>query len=199
MLWSGNNPLRLKIRPVRVFHDGINVLRAGRAGLEMMRAFADAPAVIAALGDKVNFLPQILPDIADPQVAGLAVEAVAPRIAQAIGENFLARAVGHVWFVGRTDCRTECRMAIPAHASRHRTVLRVFTSIRSILASKRGGVLAVAERIVRRAAVAETEIKITVRAESQFTALVIPERLRHVQKNAFGIHVGLVRIGRRTP
>ena len=62
-------------------------------------------------------------------------------------------------------------------------------------AEKDGGILAAAKRIVRQAAVAEAQIKITVRAKNQFAALVIPERLEHFKDDAFGGHVGLVGVG----
>ena len=66
MLWSGNMPCGCKFGPMRIFHDRLNVLRAGGAGFEMMRAFAHAPAVIAAFDDEIDFLPQILADVAAP-------------------------------------------------------------------------------------------------------------------------------------
>ena len=115
MLWSGNIALRLQVLPVRVFHDRLDVLRARRAGLEMMRAFADAPAVVAALDDQVHFLPQILADIADPQRAGLPVKAVTPRIAQAVGVNFLARAaLAHVRLVHKRIVARDAVLQVPA-------------------------------------------------------------------------------------
>ena len=40
-------------------------------GMNRLRAFDDAPAVVAALLDPVDHLPQFPADIADPQVAGL--------------------------------------------------------------------------------------------------------------------------------
>ena len=75
---------------------GVDVLRTGRTRLVMMHAFADAPAVVAALGDEIHFLPQILAHVAHPKIAGLAVETVTPGIAQAVGEDFTcARRVAH--------------------------------------------------------------------------------------------------------
>src|SRR5437867_3915907 len=61
-------------------------------GPEIVGAFHDRPAVIAALFDLVDHLPQILADLAAPDVAGLAVEAVAPQLPQAIGVDFGAGA-----------------------------------------------------------------------------------------------------------
>src|SRR5690348_318332 len=74
---------------MRVFHDWINVLRIGRAGLEVMRALTHAPAVVAALGDNVHLFPQILAHIANPQVAGLAVPTVTPWITEAVSVDFV--------------------------------------------------------------------------------------------------------------
>src|SRR5205823_4928972 len=54
-------------------------------GPEFVRAFHDGPAVVAAFLNLVDTLPQILADFAAPQVAGLAVEAVAPKLTQSVG------------------------------------------------------------------------------------------------------------------
>src|SRR5438552_3099507 len=51
-------------------------------------AFQDAPAIVAAALDPVNLLPQILADVADPEVARGAVEAHLPGLAQAVGPDF---------------------------------------------------------------------------------------------------------------
>src|SRR4051794_23707411 len=63
-----------------------NRVGAGLAiGEEDMAALGQAPAVIAALLDQVNLLPEILTVLADPELARLAVEAEPPGIAQAVG------------------------------------------------------------------------------------------------------------------
>ena len=59
-----------------------------------MRAFHDGPAVVAAFFDLVDHLPQILADFAAPEIAGLAVEAEAPQLPQAVGVDFGAGAFG---------------------------------------------------------------------------------------------------------
>src|SRR5579862_5960407 len=56
----GKHSLGLKFSQVCVFHDGVNILSTDGTGLVMMRAFTDAPAVIAALDNQINFLPQNL-------------------------------------------------------------------------------------------------------------------------------------------
>src|SRR5213593_3895212 len=61
-------------------------------GAEVVQAFHDGPAVVAALLNLVDHLPQVLADFAAPEVAGFAIEAVAPQLAQAIGPDFGAGA-----------------------------------------------------------------------------------------------------------
>jgi hypothetical protein len=58
-----------------------------RVRLDRLRAFHCRPAVVAALLDAVDHLPQFPADVADEQLAGLAVEAHAPGIAEAIRPN----------------------------------------------------------------------------------------------------------------
>src|SRR5262249_13407471 len=62
-------------------------------GPEWMGAFHDRPAVIAALLNQVDHLPQVLAHFAAPEVAGFLVEAVAPRLAQAVGPDLGPRAI----------------------------------------------------------------------------------------------------------
>src|SRR5438552_284274 len=59
-----------------------------RAGLavevERMTALDDAPAVVSALLDEVDLLPQVLAVLPDPQIAGGAIDVQPPRVAEAI-------------------------------------------------------------------------------------------------------------------
>src|SRR5438874_4783198 len=57
-------------------------------GVEDVAAFIDAPAKIVALADEIDLLPQILPVIADPDMARFWIDGDPPRIAQAIGPGF---------------------------------------------------------------------------------------------------------------
>src|SRR5207249_559401 len=50
--------------------------------LDRLRPLRDAPAVVAALLDLVHHLPQFPAHVAEPQLAGLAVEAHPPRVAE---------------------------------------------------------------------------------------------------------------------
>src|SRR5262249_18593789 len=56
-------------------------------GPERVAAFQHAPAVVAATLNAVDLLPQILADVAGPQVAGSAVKAHLPRLAQPVGPD----------------------------------------------------------------------------------------------------------------
>src|SRR5262249_9634635 len=62
-------------------------------GAEGVAAFRDAPAVVSALLNLVDHLPQILTDLAAPQIASLLVEAVLPRLTQAVGPDLAAGAL----------------------------------------------------------------------------------------------------------
>src|SRR4029453_14925005 len=65
-------------------------------------ALHDRPAVVAAALNAVDHLPQLPADVADPQVAGDAVEAHAPGIAEAVGPDLGPRSGGlEEWIVGR--------------------------------------------------------------------------------------------------
>ena len=64
-------------------------------GLERMEPFLDAPAVVAAVLDPVDHLPEVLADVAGPELAGLAVEAELPDVPQADAVD-LGRPVGEL-------------------------------------------------------------------------------------------------------
>ena len=64
-------------------------MRAGLAfQVKRMAAFVNAPAVVLALVDLVNLLPQILSVLSDPDVTGLRVGRHSPRISQAVRPSF---------------------------------------------------------------------------------------------------------------
>ena len=64
--------------------------RATARRVEAVRALAESPAVVAARDDAVDFLPGVLADVADPQVARRRVEAESPGVAQAVGVDLRA-------------------------------------------------------------------------------------------------------------
>src|SRR6185312_1810342 len=59
-----------------------------------MKGLAGAPTVVAAFFDDVDFFENILADVPGPEFAGLAIEAHAPGVAHAVGENLLAGDIG---------------------------------------------------------------------------------------------------------
>src|SRR5262245_40911358 len=60
-------------------------------GAEGVVALHDTPAVVAALLDLVDHLPQVLADLAGPQVRTGTVEAELPRLPQAVRPDLPAR------------------------------------------------------------------------------------------------------------
>ena len=69
---------------------------AVRRRVEAVQPFHLPPAVVFAAdarrGLEVDLLERVLADVADPEVAGRAVEGEAPRIAQAVRPDLAARA-----------------------------------------------------------------------------------------------------------
>src|SRR5206468_5422970 len=76
--------------------------RIDRLVLEEVRPFVDVPAVVLEAGTRprcvVDLLPVALADVADPEVAGLAVEGEAPGVAQAVALD--TPPAGAVWVDG---------------------------------------------------------------------------------------------------
>ena len=67
-----------------------------------LRAFHNAPAIVAAPFDAINHFPQLPTDICQPQRAGLPIETHPPRVAEAVGPDFGTRAGRvHERIVGR--------------------------------------------------------------------------------------------------
>ena len=72
---------------VGMFRDRLRDRRRARLLfiVELVGALDDAPAVIGAAFDQVNLLPEVLPLIAHPDLAGLLVDHDPPRLPQAVG------------------------------------------------------------------------------------------------------------------
>src|ERR1043165_7759363 len=70
--------------------------RAVGRGVVAVRRFHQTPAVVlaagAARGLQVDLFILVLADVGDPEVAGLAIEGEAPRVAQAVRPDLAARA-----------------------------------------------------------------------------------------------------------
>src|SRR6478735_999817 len=60
-------------------------------GVSGLPTFEHGPTVISSALDAIEHFPQLPADIANPQIACLAIEAHAPRIAQAVRPHFAAR------------------------------------------------------------------------------------------------------------
>src|SRR5207248_3364168 len=130
-------------------------------------AFLRVPAVVEAGLDDVDLLVEVLADVAEPQLAGLAIEAEAPRVAQAVGVDLRPRAGG-----------------------RDEGVARGRPPGRGIeteqLAEDDAEVLRVAHRVALRAAVAEAEVEVAVGTEDHVAAVVVGEGLLDGEEDGLG-------------
>src|SRR5437870_2449822 len=109
-----------------------------------MFPLADVPAVVAPLLDVIDLFPSILADVAHPQIAGLAIEAPAPRIAKAIAPDRRVRpciaderVVGGNFVLARGRVRVDAKNLCELHRE----------------------TLTIAARIVARPAVAEARVE----------------------------------------
>ena len=89
-------------------------------GLERVETLPDAPAVVAAVLDAVDHLPEVLSDVAGPQLAGLAVEAELPDVPQADAIN-LGRPVARTSGPAARGCPRGCRRACRPRDDRRRS------------------------------------------------------------------------------
>src|SRR5262245_42601706 len=144
---------------VMVFPDRLDQIgaRADAGGAERVQALAQPPAVVAAFLDEVDFLVEILADVGGPELAGLLVERHAPDVAQAVGPGFGQRT------------RELTLLGSPAGeriVGRNRVILAVVFLVdvdAENLAERLLQVLAVVERIIRGAAIAERNVEIAIR------------------------------------
>src|SRR5215813_918473 len=81
-------------------HDGCGP--ATTMGMKRMAALKHAPTEIVCAMHQVRGLPKVLPVVADPDVAGLAIDVHAPWIAEAVSPN-LRPGTGqvHEWVIRR--------------------------------------------------------------------------------------------------
>ena len=152
--------------------------------VEAVQPFHLSPAVIFAAdarrGLEVDFLERVLADVADPEVAGRAVEAEAPRIAQTVRPDLAARA-------GALGERIRRRNGV------RRAVIDVDAQD---LAEELIEVLGVVVRIAAGAAVAGADVEIAVGSELQLPAVVVREnRMRNRQQDRARRGIGAVGIG----
>ena len=60
--------------------------------LKGMAPFVQAPAVVLALMNEIDLLPEVLTILPDPERAGFAIERDTPRIAKTVRPDFRSRA-----------------------------------------------------------------------------------------------------------
>src|SRR5690606_29381025 len=162
-------------------HQALGV--AAGARLEALGPLHHVPAVVLAArgagGLQVHLLEPVLADVGDVKVAGLAVEAEAPRVAQAVGPDLgpgaLAVHEGVVW-------RRDGALAGDVEPEE--------------LAEYGVEALAVALRVAAAAAVSEPEVEVAVGTEGELTAVVVGVRLDLGEQDLLAGGVGDVARGR---
>ena len=130
------------------------------------------------------------PDVADPQLAGLAVEAPAPGIAQAERDRFPGRPACRCRSTLQSGLRGE-RIAARAgrDAVRRAARLRIDVDAQHLAEQVAAGSGALPVRIAAAAAVAEADVQEAVRAEIEVAAVVVVGRLGDRQQHALGSRV----------
>src|SRR5690606_26266389 len=147
---------RLPLRPA-VFPDGQRQAlgRTARRRLVAVPPFHDVPPVVAAAGDDVDLFVRALPDVGHPEPARRRVEAEAPGVAQAVGEDLLAVTLR----VSRERVVRRDAVAAPAGGP---------VDVEAEDGAEEGGrVLAVPLRVAAQAAVAEGDVEVAVGAEAR--------------------------------
>src|SRR5690606_4215331 len=161
---------------VGILGNGMDIVRraAGRR-VEAVRALALAPSVVFAHLHAVDFLPAALPDITNPEITRLPIEAEAPGVTEAPCKNLGA--------IGGSRAlrafRISGKRVLGRYSVRWGTVH---------IDSRDGGeqvgrILAVVLRISAASAVAEACVQETIRAEREVTSVVVAGELRHDQEN----------------
>ena len=69
---------------LRDWGDGADAI-GPQVALKELAPSKTAPAVVAAAYDQVHFLERALADVVEPQLPAVAIEAPAPRVAEAVG------------------------------------------------------------------------------------------------------------------
>ncbi len=167
-----------------VLEDRAGVVLRGDIVVERLTAFERAPSEVAAAAGvdafgrrgHVDLLDAALTDVGDPQVAGLGIEAVAPRVAQADRPDLAAGTLGaDEGVVGRdrvAEISRRCGRVDPQHLAEHF-----------------GQVQGPSLRITPGAAVTKADIEHPVRAECEVPAIVVGVRLLDDQHGAQALPV----------
>lgn len=191
----------LAVGVVMVFPDGVDevlaiasvrlVLQVGGAAgtsfggdfglglVELVEAFANAPAVVAAFFDDVDFFPEILADVGGPEELCYGIEGHAPDVAEAEGVDF-------------SSCVGAASEGVVLRNGVGEPGVFVIDVDAEKLAEDGAEFLTVALRIVGRAAVAEADIEVAVGTEGEVAAFVVPEGMRENEEDFFGFGVGLI-------
>src|SRR5690606_8329268 len=81
--------------------DQRSIVRAVLGRCEGVRAFEDAPTIVAAPNDAIDLFVVVLAHVGGPQFAALPIEAEAPRIAQSERPNLRPHAfLADEWVIG---------------------------------------------------------------------------------------------------
>jgi len=151
-------------------------------GLVALPSLHHIPAVVPTTGPACHFavdlLSAVLPHVPDPEIAGAPVEAEAPRIPQTVGPDLVAG--------GRVpDEGVVVRNGVGLPSVHVQTKYG---------AQERPEVLAVPLRITSASTVAERDIQVAVRAESDLAAVVVRVGLVDGEEDHLRVGVGHVRI-----
>ncbi len=173
--------------------EGPVVAAAGR--VVAVESLHQPPAVVLAPAgagrSEVDLLPEVLAHVADQQVAGRAVEAPPPRVAQAVGPDLVAAGRAHEGVRPRNRVRS--RRGLPAgHRARSADVEAQELAEQDVL------VLGVVGRVASRAAVARAHVEVPVDGrEHELSAVVVGVgRVGHDQQDRGRRGVGDVGIAR---
>ena len=121
----------------------------------------------------MDFLEAVLADVADPQVAAVAIERKPPRVARAVDPDFgRSSAGGERVAVGNAVATTRCRIRVDAHDGAEQGV----------------AILALPEDVICAAAVPEADPQLTIGTKSQVAAVVVARRL--VERQQYPTAIG---------
>ena len=140
-----------------------------------MVALQHVPPVVAAPLDEINLLPAVLPDVAGPEIPGVAVKAEPPRVAQAVCPDLTAPAARREGIVRRDG--VGLFRGRPGHVDAQDRP------------EQRCRVLPVAQRVAGRAAVAQADVQVAVRPERDLPAVVVGVGLLHLQDHQFAVRI----------
>ena len=132
-------------------------------GMRRLVSFHHGPAIIAPPFNPIEHLPAFPADIADPQIAGLAIETHPPGISQSIRPNFAPRpGAAHEGIFGRNSIVFAVVRLIDIDSQdRGQQVTEILTRLENI-------------RGIRRPRITRRNIQVTVRAKLQRAAIVPP-------------------------